>query len=289
MVKKKGLGKGLGALLTSDTASIESESITMIKLMDIEPNPDQPRTKFDSDAIEELAESIKEHGVISPIIVKESDNSFYRIVAGERRWRAAKMAGLKEVACIIRKDDDEKLYEISLIENLQRKDLNPCEEALGYKKLMSQFSLTQDELAKKMSKSRSYITNSLRLLNLPEKTLEMLSNGEITTGHAKVLLSLSDDSVIDEFANIVKSEKLSVRELEERIKTASKQKKQKPKENLNLKLAFETIEKSVSSVLGTKVKITESKGKGKILISYYDTKDLERIVKIIEKSEKNDL
>jgi len=289
LIKKKGLGKGLGALLTDENSSIESDSIKEIKLVDIEPNAGQPRKAFDDDKLSELAESIKINGVISPILVHESENGYYKIIAGERRWRASKLAGLKTIPAIVKKAEELKVYELALIENLQRQDLNPIEEALGYRKLMFEYGLTQEQVSERVSKSRSSVANALRLLNLPDEVIKMIENGDISVGHAKVLLSLSDNNKIITLANLVYQDGLSVRELEIAIKNENKPVKQKKETDLNLKLAFETIEKSVSSVLGTKVKIIDNNNKGKIQIEYYSSKDLERILKIIENGEKNDL
>lgn len=289
MVKKKGLGKGLGALLTDEKSSIDSDNIKEIKIIDIEPNKAQPRKSFDEEKLEELADSIKQNGIITPILVQEAPNGYYTIIAGERRWRAAKKAGLKEVPAIVKKLDNQKLYEISLIENLQREDLNPVEEAFGYKNLMEQFGLNQEEVALKVSKSRSGIANSLRLLNLPKDVLNALSEGAISVGHAKVLLSLPDDKSKLEFCTLIIEKNLSVRELEAEVKKYTAPAKNKPQENLNVKLAYEKIEKSIEGILGTKVKISGKKNKGKIQIDYYSAKDLERIVKIISGTEKIDL
>lgn len=290
MVKKKGLGRGLGALLTDENSSIDSDSITEIKIIDIEPNSGQPRKAFGDEELEELSASIKEHGVITPILVHESDNGYYRIIAGERRWRASKLAGLKTIPAIIKKiDNEQKIYELALIENLQRQDLNPIEEALGFRKLMLEYGLTQEEVSEKLSKSRSSVANSLRLLNLPEKVISLIECGDLSVGHAKVLLSVSDKEKQEELAEKAVDESISVRELENLIKNVDKKIKPKKEPDLNLKLAFETIEKNVSSILGTKVKISDKNNKGKIQIEYYSAKDLERIIKIIEKCEKNDL
>ncbi len=283
MVKKKGLGKGLGALLTDENSSIESESITELKLSDIEPSQGQPRKDFDEEKLSELSRSISQYGVLSPILVCEGENGYYRIIAGERRWRASKLAGLKTIPAIIKSGEDGKIFEMALIENLQREDLNPIEEALGYRKLMTEYGLTQDKVSEKMNKSRSAIANSLRLLKLPSDVVSLVESGELSVGHAKVLLSLSDEEKISELAKKASGENLSVRELEELIKKGNKKPSAKKEIDLNLKLAFETIEKNISSTLGTKVKIIDNHNKGKIQIEYYSAKDLERIIKIIEK------
>ncbi len=289
MVKKKGLGKGLGALLTDEKSSIDSDVISDIKLMDIEPKKDQPRKLFDDEKLLELADSIKQNGVITPILVHEAENGYYSIIAGERRWRAAKLAGLKTIPAIIKKSDDLKIYELSLIENLQREDLNPVEEALGYQKLMVDYKLTQEAVANKLSKSRSSVANALRLLNLPKEILTALEGGEISVGHAKVLLSVSNKDIQLKLCRAVTENNLSVRDLENEIKKLTKAPKKEKKLDLNIKLAFEAIEKNVADVLGTKVKILDKNNKGKIQIDYYSAGDLERIIKIIAGSEKNDL
>ena len=289
MAKKKGLGKGLGALLTDDGPSIDSEKITEVKIIDIEPDSNQPRKVFEDEKLAELADSIRQYGVLTPILVHESENGYYKIIAGERRWRASKLAGLKSMPVIIKKLSEEEKYEVSLIENLQREDLNPVEEALGLKNLMEEHGLTQEQVAEKLSRSRSSVANSLRLLNLQSEVVEMLEEGKISVGHAKVLLSVEDESKQLELAMAVLEKNLSVRELESLIKGLTKTVKPKEKTNLNVKLAFETIEKSVASALGTKVKIMDKNNKGKIQIEYYSAEDLERIVNLIKKAEKNDL
>lgn len=289
MVKKKGLGKGLGALLTDENSSIDSDSITEIKLVDIEPNREQPRKAFDEENLAELADSIKQNGVITPILVCEAQNGYYSIIAGERRWRASKLAGLKTIPAIVKKYDNQKLFEISLIENLQRQDLNPIEEALGYRRLMEEYSLTQEDVALKVSKSRSSVANALRLLNLPAKVLDFLEDGRISVGHAKVLLSVSDENIQIKLCEVICENNLSVRDLENEIKRLQKAPKKEKKQDLNIKLAFENVEKEVSNYLGTKVKITNNNNKGKIQIEYYSAQDLERILKIISNPKKNDL
>lgn len=295
MMAKKGLGRGLGALLGESGAedvvmpkaeTFEKDSVVNLKLVDIEPNREQPRVDFDDEKLEELASSIKEHGVLSPILVAKSDNGFYSIVAGERRWRAAKKAGIKTIPAIIKDFDELKIQEVALIENLQREDLNPVEEALGYKKLMENFSLTQEQISGKMGKSRSSVANSLRLLNLSPEVLEMVKNKEISFGHAKVILGAESKKAQLEIAKRVKAEDLSVRATEELIKEKPKKAKKEKKINLNLKLAFETIENSLSSTFGTDVKIADKGNKGTIRISYYSKEELERITKILQKKGK---
>ena len=281
---KKGLGKGLNALISSPEITetkpeINGEAVVTLKIMDVEPNSEQPRKVFEDEALTELSESIKEHGVITPIIVAPPVNGYYKIIAGERRWRASKLAGQKTIPAIIKDYDEVKLYEVSLIENLQRKDLNPVEEAMGYKKLMDDFNLTQEKISERLSKSRSSIANSLRLLSLDKSVLELLAKGIISTGHAKILVALDTKTQI-KLSKEIAEKNLSVRELENAVKSLSKPKKEK--QNYNLMLAFEEIEKSLTESLSTKVKIANSKnGKGKITIDYYSTEDLERITKLL--------
>ncbi len=290
---KTGLGRGLDSLFKTDiepeSPPIDGEIVTELKIMDIEPNGEQPRKSFNDEQLNQLAESIKEHGVITPILVHRSENGFYKIIAGERRWRASKLAGKKTIPSIIKDYDEMKVCEIALIENLQRQDLNPIEEALGYRKLMDDYSLTQEDIAKKISKSRSGIANSLRLLNLGKKCAQLLADGKISVGHAKVLLGVDDKNLRQAFADVIVSENLSVRELEKLVKKNkdNKENKQiKKKEDLNFRLAIEKTEKKISDLFATKVKISNNNGKGKITIDYYSNDDLERIVKIIESTNK---
>ena len=287
---KKNLGKGLDALLGGSMAddvispkapAKNGDYVESLKLIDIEPNPQQPRTDFDEESLEELAASIKEHGVITPIIVTKADNGFYQIVAGERRWRASKKAGLKKIPAIVKEFSEIETQEVALIENLQRKDLNPVEEALGYKKLMDDFSLTQEEISQKMGKSRSSVANTLRLLSLPESVSELLRKGDISFGHAKVILSMQTKKAQEELAEKIVKDGLSVRAAEELVKQKPAKPKKEKKIDLNVQLAFKEIEKSMSSSLGTNVKIASKGNKGTIQIEYYSSEELERIVKIL--------
>lgn len=285
----KGLGRGLGALIKENSiiedvvATAPNGLVSELKIVDVEPNKEQPRKEFDEEALESLCESIKEHGVIQPILVIKSNGGFYKIIAGERRWRAAKMAGLKKIPAIIKEYDDVKAYEVSLIENLQREDLNPIEESLGYKKLIDEFSLTQEQIAKRVSKSRSAIANSLRLLTLPDEVVRLIEDKKISTGHAKVLLSASDKKFIVETAKLVVEKQISVRELEKIIKLEGRPRPKEKKEDLNLKLAILELEKTASELIGSKVKISGGKNKGKIEIEYYGNDDLERIINLLKK------
>ena len=294
--KKRGLGKGVNALF-ADHEPIEApkpqpqaipdgEAVVELKMMDIEPNSAQPRKDFDEVALAELANSIKEHGVLTPILVQKSDNGFYKIIAGERRWRASKIAGQKTIPAIIKDFDEIKIHEVALIENLQRRDLNPVEEALGYRQLMDDYKLTQEKISQRLGKSRSTIANAIRLLSLDKQVLDLLAKGDISTGHAKVLAGIDDKSVQTNLAQQVTKDGLSVRELENLIKSLNKKPTKPKKQDINLKLAFETIEKRIADSLATKVKISNSNGKGKITIDYYSTEDLERITKLLENNGK---
>ncbi len=284
MAKKSGLGKGLGAILSDkyDSQALEfadNSQIVELRIIDVEPNRDQPRKDFDKERLDELADSISKHGVIQPIIVTKKDD-IYQIVAGERRWRASKQAGLKKIPAIIRNYDETKIMEVALIENLQREDLNPVEEALGYKSLMENFSLTQDKISERVGKSRSAVANSIRLLNLPEKILKMLEKGKISTGHAKVILSVSNENDQIHIAEIIVERQMSVRETENFIK--NKTKKLGTKVSSEVKLAIKDMENSFSKYLGTKVKIRETNGKGKIEISYFSHEEFERIAEFLK-------
>lgn len=293
MAKKSGLGKGLGALFgesavqESSSESVlksEGESVVNLKLVDIEPNRQQPRKQFDDEKLTELSESIKEHGVISPILVTKSDNGFYKIIAGERRWRAAKKAGIKTIPAIVKDFTSLEVQEIALVENLQRQDLNPVEEALGYKQLMDEFSLTQEQISSRIGKSRSSVANSLRILNLPSDVIELLKNGTISFGHAKVILSLESAEEQSELAKKIAEEGLSVRAAEQLLNEKPKKKKTAKKTDLNLRLAFSEIERAMSQSLGAKVKIADRGNKGTIKIEYYSKEELERITEILNKT-----
>ncbi len=286
---KKGLGKGLGALLNTEsvveTTTEKEKNVKVIKLSQIEPNKTQPRTNFDEEKLEALADSIAEYGVLQPIVVKLNNNGFYTIIAGERRWRAARIAKLKEIPAIVKDYDEKSEKEVALIENLQRENLNAIEEALGIKELVDLYSLTQEEISKKLGKSRSAVANSLRLLNLTDKVKAMIKDEKLTMGHARALLSLSDEDLINKTAEKIVSEDLSVRQTENYIKfiTAEKKVKKVSKEEAELARYMKNLENEISQDLGTKIKIVHKKTKGKIEIPYYSTDDFERIIKIIKK------
>ena len=289
MAKRSGLGKGLDAILNDkydsqalDSAQyIDKSKVVDLKIIDVEPNKEQPRKEFDKEKLDELADSISKHGVIQPIIVVRKGKT-YKIVAGERRWRASKQVGLKEIPALIRDYDELKIMEVALIENLQREGLNPVEEALGYKSLMESFSLTQDKISERVGKSRSAVANSLRLLNLPAEVLKLLEGGEISTGHAKVILSVASEKEQVRLAEFVVDKKLSVRETENLIKNKSKLKKPVSKLSAEFKMAVKDMENIFSKYLGTKVKIKETNGKGKIEISYYSHDEFERIAEMLK-------
>lgn len=305
---KKGLGKGLGAIFGEDVVKENKEEtekkakakaeakaaeemdekgrILMLKLDLVQPNKEQPRKTFDEEKINELAESIKNYGVLQPLLVQKND-SFYEIIAGERRWRAAKAAGLKEVPAVLKEYSKQEAMEISLIENVQRADLNPIEEALGYKQLIDEFGLTQEEIAVRVAKSRTVITNTMRLLKLDEQIRNMLVQGVITSGHARALLSLEDTQMQLKAAKEILDKKLSVRETERLVKRlqkeASGEKKEEKKKDETLALIYQDLEDRMKSVMGTKVSIhNKDKNKGRIEIEYYSEAELERIVEMIE-------
>ena len=278
MNKKFALGKGLGALIPDDINE-GNEGKLMISLNKIKSNIDQPRKSFDNEKIAELAESIKNHGIIQPLILKENGDG-YIIVAGERRWRAAKMVGLKEVPAIVMDLTEKQVLEISLIENIQRQDLNPIEEALAYKKLLSDFNLTQEELSKRIGKSRTAITNTIRLINLDSRVQQYVIDGIISEGHGRALLSLEDGELQYIYSQKVIDEKLSVRELEKLIRNASL-KSEKNEKNEELNPYYKDIRDRLQNYFGTKVNLNANKNKGKIEIEYYSKEDLERILDII--------
>lgn len=297
MAKKTGLGKGLDSLIPVHNNTekemavvekvVEKRTDTVLRITEIEPNKGQPRKNFNEDALEELADSIKQFGLIQPLVVQKRDG-YYEIIAGERRWRAAKKAGLKEVPVIIRDYTDEEMMEIALIENLQREDLNPIEEAQAYKKLINDYKLKQDEIAEKVSKSRVAITNSMRLLKLSEKVQDMIVDEMISSGHGRALLALNDKKMQEELANRIFDEKLSVRETEQIVKALNNPKEKKNKEEYSDNFVYEKIENEFKEIIGTNVSIKrKSQDKGKIEIDYYSTEDLERIIDLMKKTKNN--
>ena len=292
--KRKGLGRGLNTLIPSapipdakmeDIAEMtkqKSEYPEMtLSINEIEPNPDQPRNQFDEDSLQELADSIQQYGVLQPLLVKKKDG-YYEIIAGERRWRAAKIAGVDKVPVIVRDIDENEIVEIALIENIQREDLSPIEEALAYQRLMKEHHLKQDQSAEKVSKSRAAITNSLRLLKLDPRVQDMLEEEMISTGHARALLAIHDGDLQYEIAVKVFDEKLSVRDIEKMVKDLNRPKKEKAKEDTEYQFLYKDLEESMKQILGSKVSIKNRKNnKGKIEIEYYSRDELERIVDMI--------
>jgi len=279
------MGKGLDALFNDHIeATTEKEGFVEIRISEIEPNRDQPRKFFDKEQLISLSESIKQHGVIQPVLVRRGENGFYIIIAGERRWRAAKMAGLTSIPAVVRDYDTRENLEIALIENLQREDLNPIEEAEGYKNLMDTFSLTQEQISERIGKSRSAVANAVRLLSLPDGIVKMVSEGKISGGHARTLLSLENKVNQIALAEKVCSESLSVRELEKVVSSMkndnNKKEKNIPREN---DAEYREIENKLGSFLGTKVKIIKGGKKGKLEIEYYSNEDLEHILAYFEK------
>lgn len=284
MVKKFALGKGLSALIPEESEDIiEEKDKILISINKIKSDEEQPRKLFDSEKIAELAESIKTHGIIQPLILRKYMDDQYIIVAGERRWRAAKMAGVKKVPAIIMELSDRDILEISLIENIQREDLNPIEEALAYRKLLNDFKITQEELSKRIGKSRVTITNTMRLTNLDDRVQQYIIESIITEGHGRVLLVINDKQKQYEIAQQVIDEKLSVRELERLIKSINEvDAKDQLLENSNpLNPYYKEIKNQLQNYFGTKVNISNKKNKGKIEIEYYSEEDLQRILDIM--------
>lgn len=285
-VKKRGLGKGLSALISDelviDDNDISKDSIENIDINLIIPNENQPRKEFQEDALSDLTNSIKTHGLIQPIIVRKVKNK-YEIIAGERRLKASKAAGLKEIPCIVKDINTEMSAKFALIENIQREDLNPIEEAKAFRELMDNYNLTQEEVSQIVGKSRSYIANSIRLLNLDKKTLDYIEEGSLSSGHGRALLSIGDENERAKIANEIINKKLNVRDTEELAKNMKKSKKHlqnKSKETYRDPIIL-NLEEELMAYLGTKVQIAEGKNKGKIEIEYYGDEDLERILETI--------
>ena len=281
MSKKFALGKGLGALIPEELEVKEDQSNEkmLISINLIRSNDNQPRKAFDDEKIAELAESIKHHGIVQPIILKK-DKEDYIIVAGERRWRAAKLLGLKDVPAIVMNLTDKQVLEIALIENIQRENLNPIEEAIAYKQLLNEFNLTQEELSKRIGKSRVSITNTMRLMNLNINVQQYIIDGVISEGHGRVLLGISDENLQYEIAQKVIDEKLSVRELESIVKSLNKEKNDIVQQR-ELNPYYKDITNRLQDYFGTKVSISSKNNKGRIQIEYYSEEDLQRILEII--------
>ena len=285
MAMKKGLGKGLDSMIPEKKTKVElkevaDKSFIEVKISEIDPNIGQPRKSLNEDELLELAESIKIHGVIQPVILTKRGKR-YELIAGERRWRAAKLAGLAKIPALVREYTDKEIMEVSLIENIQRQDLNPVEEAEAFKNLIDEYKMKQDDLAERVSKSRSAITNALRLLKLDEKVKAMLAEGLITTGHARALLAVEDKDKQQQLATKIFDEKLSVRETEKIVKALSEGKENKKEEKTSEKLVYRKLEDSLKSILGSKVSIKSKQGgKGKIEIDYYSMEELDRITEL---------
>ena len=296
----RGLGKGLDALIPSaapKSTKVETKAKavtvdenddspkTIVKITKVEPNREQPRKNFDEDALAELADSIKQFGVLQPILVQDRKD-YYEIIAGERRWRAAMKAGLKEVPVIIKNLTEQEIMEISLIENLQREDLNPIEEALAYKRLLTEFNLKQEEVAEKVSKSRTAVTNSMRRLKLDEKIQKMLENGDLTTGHARALLAIEDSDKQVEVAEKIVADKLNVRDVEKLVKNFGKPGKQKKKSDDSFDVFYKDIEEKLKRILGTKVSVSsKGDGAGDIKIDFYNNDELDKLVSLLSRTE----
>lgn len=297
----RGLGKGLDALIPNSMGSDNSnkaepkskqtdrnekkEGETLVNITKVEPNREQPRKNFDEDALEELAESIKQFGLLQPILVQDR-KTYYEIIAGERRWRAAKKAGLKEIPVIIKNLTDQEIVEISLIENIQREDLNPIEEAQAYKRLLTEFNLKQDEVADRVSKSRTAVTNSMRLLKLCDEVQQMVINDMISTGHARALISIEDPEQQYSIAQRIFDEKLSVRDVEKLVKDLGKPEKIKKTAVIDksLEVVYQDIEEKLKQKLSTKVAISsKGNGSGKIEIEFYSHEDLDKIIDLLSK------
>ncbi len=282
---KKGLGKGLDALFADNLLELDEngQELSRLRLSQIEPDKLQPRKHFDEEAMNQLAESIKEHGLIQPIIVAPLEGERYRIIAGERRWRACRMAGLEIVPVLIRRYTPQEISEVSLIENLQREDLNPIEEAQGYQYLTEQYGLTQEQIAKTVSKSRSAIANTLRLLSLPEQLLDYVKTGELSAGHARTLLPIEDPDTQLALANRIITESLSVRQTEALVKKAGQEPKAASTPDPAVLRAIHELEEKASAHVGNKVVIRhKDNNNGRVEISYYSVRELEKIIEILE-------
>lgn len=286
---KRGLGRGLDALLSAEsvveTTTEREKDVKIIKITQIEPNKTQPRSDFDEEKLNSLADSILEYGVLQPIVVKLNSNGFYTIIAGERRWRAARIAKLKEIPAIVKNFDEKSEKEVALIENLQRENLNAVEEALGIKELMDVYGLTQEDVSKKIGKSRSAVANSVRLLNLPDSIKAFIKDGVISMGHARSILALENEKLMNLVAEKIIQEDFSVRQTENYIKSLLAEKKTKivSKEEEELIRYIKSLEESLSSDLGTKIRIVNKKNKGRIEIPYSSAEDFERIIQLIKK------
>ncbi len=287
MAKRKtelGLGRGLNALLGDPGLPEQNEGSVSLPISQVEPGLNQPRKRFDEEALADLAESIRVHGIIQPLTVRRLASGYYQIIAGERRWRAAKAAGLQEVPAVIIEADDRKVMELGLIENLQREDLNPAEEARGYRTLMEEYGLTQEQVARQMGKSRPAITNTLRLLALPDEVMKLVEEDALSAGHARAILGAPTAALQKEAAARVVKEGLSVRQTEALVKSLQKEKKEKPKaQGPDLSLYLGELEKDLAGRLGRKVKIAHKGKKGRIELEYYNEQDLETLLALLRR------
>ena len=288
MPKRKtelGLGRGLDALLGDPSLPAQGEGSVSLPISQVEPGLNQPRKRFDQESLAELAESIRTHGVIQPLTVRRLASGYYQIIAGERRWRAAKAAGLAEVPAVIIEADDRKVMELGLIENLQREDLNPVEEARGYQVLMEEYGLTQEQVAQRMGKARPAIANTLRLLALPEDLLALVEEGALSSGHARALLGAPTAALQREAAKQVVERQLSVRQTEALIRALQREKKEKPApaQGPDLALYLGEAEKDLSGRLGRKVKIAHNGSKGRVELEYYNEQDLEALLELLQR------
>ena len=281
MAAAKGLGRGLSALLGEEAQA--QSIVSTIKMAQIEPNAAQPRKAFSEQALAELAESVQKYGVITPITVRKLASGYYQIVAGERRWRAAKRAGLRELPCVVIEADDRKVMELALVENLQREDLNPLEEGEGYRALIEDFGLTQEEAAARVGKSRPAVANAMRLLALPEAVKALLSEGALSGGQARTLLGLKDADAMERLARLAARDGMSVRELEKHVKRLNEgEKEEKEQKGKTFTVNYlEEIERRLQSSMGRKVKITPGRKKGRIELEYYGNEDLERLIDML--------
>ena len=284
MAKKKaelGLGRGLNALLGDPVLQDQGEGSVSLPISQVEPGLNQPRKRFDPEALAELADSIREHGIIQPLTVRRLSSGYYQIIAGERRWRAAKQAGLDEVPAVIIEADDRKVMELGLIENLQREDLNPAEEARGYQVLMTEYGMTQEQVAQRMGKSRPAVTNALRLLNLPEDLMALVEEGKLSAGHARALLGAPAQALQRQAARAVLDKGLSVRQTEALVKALQKEKKPRVRTEDMLAIYLADLEKNLGSQLGRKVHIQHRGKKGKLELEYYSEDDLETLLRLL--------
>ena len=284
MAKAKGLGRGMGALMGDAALQDQESGSVYLPISQVEPGLNQPRKNFDDEALEDLADSIREHGIIQPLTVRRLSSGYYQIIAGERRWRAAKKAGLYEVPAVIIEADDRKVMELGLIENLQREDLNPMEEAEGYQVLLTDYGMTQEEVARRMGKSRPAITNALRLTALPPEVRDMLIRGQLTAGHGRAVLMVEGTNAQVAFARHIAEQGLSVRQAEAAAKSFTlepKKEKKKTAEDPN-RIYIAEVEKSLSGRLGRKVTITAGRKKGRLELEFYDTDDLNELLDLLE-------